>query len=59
MAAADELRAAWQASAEAAQAIANTTAPDACAGPEQWMILITCRDEKPRRKYWAGSTERG
>jgi hypothetical protein len=35
---ADELRAAWQASAEAA-------APDACAGLDRWLILIACRDE--------------
>jgi hypothetical protein len=43
---ADELRAAWQGSAAAAEAIAGTTAPEACAGPEQWLILISCRDEK-------------
>jgi hypothetical protein len=43
---ADELRAAWQASAAAAEAIAGTTAPEVGARPEQWLIAITCRDEK-------------
>jgi hypothetical protein len=43
----DELRAAWEASAQAAQAlVGDPTDPSAGAVPEQWLILITCRDEK-------------
>jgi hypothetical protein len=52
--------AAWQASAAAAEAIAAaTTAPEACAGPEQWLILITCRDEKHQTEMLGRLQEEG
>jgi hypothetical protein len=41
----EELRAAWQAQAEACAAAAEPRAPAAVALPEQFLILITCRDE--------------
>ena len=41
----EELRAAWQAQAEACAAAAGPRAPAAVALPEQFLILVTCRDE--------------
>jgi hypothetical protein len=42
-----ELQAAWRAEAEASlAALANGPAPEAAMGPEQFLILVTCRDEK-------------
>jgi len=41
----DELAAAWQASADAAQALAAPAAAEAGDLPDQYLILITCRNE--------------
>jgi hypothetical protein len=44
-----ELQAAWAAAAQAI-ADADLTRPSVPMGPEQWLILITCRDEMHQRE---------
>jgi hypothetical protein len=43
---AEELQAAWRAEAEASLAALFSTSPEAPAVPEQFLILVTCRDEQ-------------
>jgi hypothetical protein len=54
----DELAAAWQASAKAAQAFAAPV-EEAKDLPDQYLILITCRNESHETDCWGGSWGRG
>jgi hypothetical protein len=56
----DELAAAWQASARAAQDLAN--GPDVGPEPaltEQFLVLVTCRDEKEQLELLGRLKEEG
>jgi hypothetical protein len=41
-----ELQAAWRAAAEHSLEVSEATAPAVAYGPEQYLVLVTCRDEK-------------
>jgi hypothetical protein len=40
------LQAAWRAEAEASLAALSPSSPDVAPGPAQFLVLVTCRDEK-------------
>jgi hypothetical protein len=55
----EELQAAWRAEAEASLAALSSTSPEAPAVPEQFLILVTCRDEQHQTEMLARLSKEG
>jgi hypothetical protein len=59
-AASEELRAAWKASAQAAEAIRSARLPEEVdPGPEQFLVLVRCRDERQQVELLTRFKEEG